>query len=337
MNKIYSIALGLSLLISCSAIKDGKEVINGVSWVAPSKPVGIESMQHVEKVAANWVCIMPFAFSSPDEQFVRFDNSRQWWGERSDGVKKCINYAQKLGHKVMLKPQVWFSHGFFTGNYDAGSEKNWQEFEKNYSKYILSYAGLADSMQVDIFCIGTEMKFFALNRPQYWRRLIQEVKEIYKGKLTYAANWDSYKFISFWDELDYIGVDAYFPITDNPYPSNDEIEESWQNWADEIATIQEKFKKPVIFTEYGYRSSSFALEEPWNSDYGGKTNMEIQSRAYQAMFKVMDQYEWFLGGFLWKWFSDYEEAGGESNNRFTPQNKPAESIIKMIHINRLNE
>jgi len=35
-----------------------------------------------------------------------------------------------------------------------------------------------------------------------------------------------------------------------------------------------------------------------------------------------------VGGFIWKWFHDYNKSGGENNSQFTPQNKPVEKIIK---------
>jgi hypothetical protein len=43
------------------------------------------------------------------------------------------------------------------------------------------------------FCIGTELESFVTARPIYWQELIQKNKAIYKGKLVYAGNWDSYK------------------------------------------------------------------------------------------------------------------------------------------------
>ena len=60
---------------------------------------------------------------------------------------------------------------------------------------------MAEEEKVDIFCIGTELEKFIEHRPAYWRELIAEVRKVYKGKLTYAANWDEYKRVPFWDAL----------------------------------------------------------------------------------------------------------------------------------------
>ena len=57
-------------------------------------------------------------------------------------------------------------------------------------------------------------------------------------------------------------------------------------------------------------------------------NLEAQSNTMQVLFEEFWNEDWFAGGFLWKWFHDNNGAGGEADNQFTPQNKPAEGIIK---------
>ena len=47
-----------------------------------------------------------------------------------------------------------------------------------------------------------------------------------------------------------------------------------------------------------------------------------------TLFDTFWKEEWFAGGFIWKWFHDHEQSGGGDNSRFTPQNKPAETVIK---------
>ena len=62
---------------------------------------------------------------------------------------------------------------------------------------------------MDLFAVGTELKAFAKKRPEFWKQLIQKVRTVYSGPLTYAANWDEYHEISFWQDLDYIGCLLY--------------------------------------------------------------------------------------------------------------------------------
>jgi hypothetical protein len=51
----------------------------------------------------------------------------------------------------------------------------------------------------------------------------------------------------------------------------------------------------------------------------------------QAIHNQFWKEEWFAGGFIWKWFHRHDEVGGLQNNRFTPQNKPAEELIRILY------
>ena len=83
-----------------------------------------------------------------------------------------------------------------------------------------------------------------------------------------------------------------------------------------------------------YRSVDFTGKEPWNSDKVlGNVNLEAQKNGTQAIYNQFWKEDWFAGGFLWKWFHNHTEVGGEDNNRFTPQNKPTEGLIKQLYGN----
>jgi len=47
---------------------------------------------------------------------------------------------------------------------------------------------------------------------QEWKKLIQNIRKIYSGQLTYAANFDNYQNIAFWEDLDVMGINAYFKL-----------------------------------------------------------------------------------------------------------------------------
>ena len=102
----------------------------------------------------------------------------------------------------------------------------------------------------------------------------------------------------------------------------------WQPWLNEISSFQQQFDKKIIFTEFGYRSLDYCAKEPWDAGIDGPVNLQAQRNAYEAFFETLWNKDWFGGGFLWKWFDYHDSAGGSSNNQFTPQNKPAESLIR---------
>ena len=232
----------------------------------------------------------------------------------------------------MIKPQIWVWRGEFTGLIEMGNETDWTTLENSYSSFILEYAALAEELKADIFCIGTELEKFIQNRPTYWSTLIKKIKSVYKGKLTYAANWDEYKRTPFWSALDYIGIDAYFPVSDSKTPTLVESLEGWEFHKPTIKATSESHKKPILFTEFGYRSVDFAGRKPWVSDRSmNQVNLDAQTNTTQALFETFWKENWFAGGFIWKWFIDHDEVGGEKNHQFTPQNKPAEALIKWYY------
>lgn len=322
------LALGLLLVAACSTPQQDK--INGISFVSSGDEVSQIHVNPVLDIHANYAAIMPFGFiQKPDTPELYFNTERQWFGERREGAKQYIEALHKNGVQVMLKPQIWISRGEFTGNLAMKNETDWVNFESGYRDFILLYAQLAEETETDIFCIGTELATFIKERPEFWQSLIQDVKKVYHGKLTYAANWDEYGKTPFWDQLDFIGVNAYFPLCEKQNPTIEALREGWQPWKMKLKTLAEDLEKPMLFTEFGYRSMDFTGKKPWLVDRNEmNVNLKAQADATQVIFEEFWNEEWFAGGFVWKWFMHHDQVGGNADNRFTPQNKPAESVIR---------
>ncbi|WP_224485200.1 glycoside hydrolase family 113 [Robertkochia aurantiaca] len=322
-----------SMLPGCDTVLHEGEKINGVSYVAGRKPTSKTQVRLVKELHGNYAAIMPFGFVRGEGQPELFyNNERQWFGERADGVRQYVSLLHKEGIAVMIKPQIWIGGGQFTGDLGMSNEAQWKLFEEQYQAFILDHARLSAELNVEIFCIGTELFRFIANRPVFFRELIAKVRAVFPNKITYAANWDRYADIPFWDDLDFIGVDAYFPLSEDRTPSAGVLADSWQEVKNELEALSEKHQKPVLFTEYGYRSIDQAAREPWRSDrIEGKINMTAQQNALQAVFEVFWEEDWFAGGFLWKWFPEHEGAGGIHDNRFTIQNKPAEETVRAYY------
>lgn len=304
--------------------------INGLSFVASPKQITANEMISVKKVNAKWVSLMPFAFmKNMDSPMIRYNNERQWRGERIEGIKETAIAFKAEGISVMLKPQIWIGRGAFTGHIKMKTEENWKILEQQYEDFILDFAKVAEEMNCEIFCIGTELNSFVVARPVYWDSLIAKIKLVYKGKLTYAENWDTYTNVPFWNTLDYIGVDAYFPVSGEKIVSKKELEKGWEIHKREIKSLAKKTNKPVLFTEFGYRSCDYTAKEPW-ANSKEPPNMKNQTLALEVLFNNFWKEKWFAGGFLWKWY-DHELAGGEGNTDYTPQNKPAEKLINKMY------
>lgn len=307
--------------------------INGLSFVGSKDYISQKHIDPIKKVSANYICLMPFAFlkdiKNPNLQY---NSKRQWIGETKKGVTQYANLIRNNHLKLMIKPQIWVWRGAFTGTIRMQTEADWNILETAYTSYILDFAKLAETLHAEIFCIGTELEYFVADRPEYWKQLIKEVKKVYKGKLTYAANWNEYKKTSFWKELDFIGVDAYFPTSEKKNPTINDVKSGLNTYKKALMQISINKNKPILFTEFGFRSVDYAARKPWDSKrIEDHINLKAQSNSLEAVFNSFWPEKWFAGGFLWKWFVHHERAGGINNNRFTPQNKPAEKIIKQYY------
>lgn len=106
-----------------------------------------------------------------------------------------------------------------------------------------------------------------------WGELIEEARKVYNGKLTYAANFDNYAEVAFWNQLDFIGINAYFPLRDPDIAHQSEtslrtaLAEGWKKVFVEIDAFRGANKlaeKPILFTEIGYIRRTSTTLEPWS-------------------------------------------------------------------------
>lgn len=304
--------------------------INGITVVAPPQEFEKDPFPRIKETNANWVCFIPYGFGRQGETQLRYNMDRQWWGEKEEGIIESIKLARNNGLQIFLKPQIYL-HRSWVGHIDFETEKEWQAWEEEYRKFILFYAKIASEYDVELFCIGTEFKISARKRPQFWKALIKEIKEVYCGKLTYSSNWDSYTIPKFWDDLDYIGISAYFPLVNKPEPSIKQIKSAWKPILKTLKKASNKYQKQVLFTEYGYLSVSGTTFENWNLEKKIRqldVNEKAQADALEAMYASLSDKDYWAGGFLWKWFPNDRGHEGYIEKDYTVKNKKAEKVLK---------
>ena len=309
------------------------EVMNGLTLVAPPRPFEVNPMPRIKTVGADWIAVVPYGFTPMGDPEVHFNSSRQWWGERPKGIRETIKLAKAAGLRVMLKPQVW-SHSWWTGDYHFETSTEWERWEQSYTDYILHFATMADSLDVELFCVGTEFKNSVKLRPQYWSSLIKRVRNIYSGPLTYAANWDNYQQIPFWYHLDIVGINAYFPLLQEKTPSVQAICKAWKPHIKEIRDFYGKVSKPIAFTEYGYLSVDGCTYNTWELEANINQlaiNEEAQANALNALHQMWRKEKYWIGGFLWKWFPNMRGHEGYPDKDYTPQGKMGEKTLAKWH------
>jgi len=286
-----------------------------------------ESLAIVREVGSEYVAVL-----------VTWYQTSCWSGDihRTDktpsdeAVVHAIRKARELGMKVMLKPHLDLldtTDGSWRGEIGCVREPDWDEWFRKYTAFIMHYIDIANKERVEMFCIGTELSTTATVKGYLWDDLIKKVRARYKGLLTYAAHWDRYMDIRFWNKLDFVGINAYFPLSEKMDPTYEELIQGWDKWLPEIESFQKKVNMPVIFPEIGCCSADGAAIRPWEHVPRSEVNLDLQRDYYRALLDVFWQKEWFYGLYWWYWGTN-KRMGGKYNRGFSPQNKPAEDVVR---------
>ncbi len=154
------------------------------------------------------------------------------------------------------------------------------------------------------------------------------------------AIWKDY--VSFWSELDAIGIDIYRSLASNgqAMPKDyrqlvdalkirtDAFATQIDNTLSEISLVTET-NKPVIFKEVGFRSVENGFIDPFSYAGAGTANIPHQAAALEAYFESFWQsnWPWFGGINFWEISLDPTKEG-PNDNGFSPiGKKQSEDII----------
>lgn len=102
---------------------------------------------------------------------------------------------------------------------------------------------------------------------RFWRELIDQVRAAYSGPLTYGGNFDQYEQVGFWDRLDYVGVNAYFPLGLYGLDAVARVarmETAWRQVARGLEEISEQ--RPIVMLEMGWTRWLGSTVRPYSYD-----------------------------------------------------------------------
>jgi hypothetical protein len=211
-------------------------------------------------------------------------------------------------------------------------------------------------------CVGVEIdQLTGQQYLPYWTDIINSVRAVFKGQLTYAADWNDAVSpwqgqhglaagtgnlatqVSFWNQLDYVGIDCYAPLSDKANPTLADLIAGWtqvptdpesksvtgnQSLISYFASVQAQIGKPLLFTELGYESATDAASQP----AGTATNVfdpSLQALCYQAFFNAWQQSgsSALSGVYFWDWDPNAAEVGPGNGANFSPQGLPAQDAV----------
>lgn len=289
-----------------------------------------QSLEKIQSIGGNAISLIPYTGTREKNQPHPFGFSTGAGGENDASLVHAFHAAQRMGMKVMLKPQVYVRGGW-PGDVEMENEADWQKFFDYYRRWIRHYAMLAEIHEMDIFCVGVEFLKATTSHPEEWRELIRDIRRIYHGPVTYAANWgEEFDKLAFADELDFVGIDCYYPLSSKNKPSKNDLKAGFQKALENIEKNAKKFNKPVVLTEVGFRS----IETPWQHPHAEAGDIPYhepaQALCYEIVLEGIQKQSWCMGLYWWKWpsFMDYSQRNATS---FTPCGKEAEEVLRKYY------
>lgn len=286
-----------------------------------------DALAKLASLGTNAVSITPFTYMRGTARPAPLPFSSGPGSENDESVIHAALAAKRLGMVVMLKPHVWVG-GSWPGEIEMKRERDWDAFFEHYYCWMRHYALLAEMYEVEILCVGVELSKTTRSQEERWAKLIDRLRTVYRGRLTYAANWgEEFESTPLWRHLDYIGVNCYYPLSDSPNASDEDLMDGVEAVMRKIEAVAECYDKPVIITEVGFASAAAPWVTPYERRRGVAVDADAQARCYELFFRGLVGRPRFAGVYWWKWPS-FLEHGGPRHAGFTPNGKPAEDIVR---------
>ena len=208
---------------------EGYQIFNGYGSKRAS-----ESVSRLASLGVDAMSVIPYAFMDGPSDTEPLPIPVRPGSETDEGVRHAVRAAKGSGMHVLLKPQIWMRGGW-PGDIAFDNEEDESSFQRSYLRWIRHYALLAQQEGVPLFAVGTEMKQMSFERREFWKRIIEDVRAVYDGKLVYAANWgEEVEHVDFWDLLDYIGCDFYYPLSLSDEPTDAELALGFEQALDKL-------------------------------------------------------------------------------------------------------
>jgi hypothetical protein len=240
-------------------------------------------------------------------------------------IVRTIKQARALGLEVMLFP-ILRVHEKPTADHWRGNLKpqNRRALQAAYIQRLTHLAKMAQKHAVAVLSVGSELSSLDTDAA-WWRPIIRAVRKAYTGKLLYSGNWDHFKKVRLWSQVDYLGLCGYFGIApQKKHPPLHRMIAGWRDLRADLERWSRVQKKPLVFTEVGYQSQQGAARAPWDEGAKKPLSLKEQKHAYEAFVRVWNQAPRLAGVYFWNWYG----WGGPKDRTYTPRRKPAARIIR---------
>lgn len=242
------------------------------------------------------------AYAVPDDEFI-----------------KMAEYFKSLHLKLILKPVINCMDGTprsLIGPNGEDIDQFWTEWFQSYTEYLLHVASLAEEVGCDMIVIGAEL-VGSEREVDLWKQLIQKVRSIYKGLITYSAESYYEDHITWWNDVDVISSSGYYGI--------DSIEAQFEK----IKKLTALYKKPFFFSEVGCKSCKGASLSPNEWCMHNEVSLEEQAQYFETFLNLCKAADYIQGLVIWNWpYRLYPQEMAMLDKSYAIYGKPACDILK---------
>jgi hypothetical protein len=290
------------------------------------------TMSELARIGANWTSVTPYgriadlkptgidwSFEAP------FDQNRA-------AVIAAIGQAHENGLRVLLVPHIWIENGEWRGHIDPGDDAAWARWARSYRAFVLAWAAVAAEAGADMLSVGVELRSWVTSwHAASFFSIIADVRKVYPGPLTYSANWDDVEETALFSALDFVGMNAFYPLSDREGATFDQLLEGGRTVASRVRRLGERWHRPVVFTEVGYTTRPDPAVKPW--EWPDKmanvvVDQQAQADAYRAILAPVLDEPSFAGFFVWRVYADPDDVSQESEWGFSPRGKLSELVVR---------
>lgn len=291
-------------------------------WTADGyvQPAAVAALDAIAATGANRVTFIVTVYQATrTSSQLRTDDPRT---PTVAAVSAAIASARTRGLNVAIKLHVDVDDGAWRGSIDPQDRAAWFS---EYAAFVEGWAGVAETEGAQSLVFGTELATLTATAGSQWRSVIGVARASFPGTLAYAASWDEAQRVTFWDALDNVGVDAYFPVTERDDAGRLDMLVGWSAWLERLHRLHRQTGKRIMLTEIGYRSVDGAGRAPFEFTGGGTLDLREQADLYWAALEATGDKSWIEGLDWWNWRAD--GTGGSSDTGYTPEGKPAHAEL----------
>lgn len=218
-----------------------------LAWAEVAREEGVELLMIGSELNA-LTSTVPLEELPPLEEYYLDEEKRR------EGRDRLLGYADTLDEEHLEQP---YQEGF-------------DDLERYLDARIAAERRWAERTAPDLAAMNRRRALLE----GYWRGLAAAVREVYPGPIGYAANFDQFQEVGFWDALDVMGINAYFQLRRHLMPGASPEElyphllAGWRRVLADVAEVRARQgleEQPVVFTELGYTWRANSTLEPWAS------------------------------------------------------------------------